>query len=213
MQALEREITTNTWITITMLFLLFLLAVLKSFNSEKLKGTVSAVFRKGFVDEEIEENYSFFSGFNLIIFSFSNIIISLVVYLLGLYFSSKIDVGFLSFLKVLLVVFGYFFARWFLEYLISLLLEIKNETQQFLTSKARYLYSISFGFFCLLIFIIYAFSNRDFLLYAVIFLLFIRFLVLLVYNKKLIISKLFYFILYLCTFEIAPLFILFKLIF
>jgi hypothetical protein len=213
MHALEREIYSNTWITITLLFLLFLLAILKSFNSTKLKGTVFAIFKKGFVDEEIEENYSFFSGFNLILFSFYTIVISLVVYLFFGFFLNKFIPSFFSFTVILLSVFCYLLARWFLEYILSALLEIRNEVHPFLSSKSLLLSSISFGFFILIIFIVYAFNNKNVFLFMGILLLFTRFLVFFTYNKKLIISKLFYFILYICIFELGPLFILFKLIF
>jgi len=213
MQALERAVLLENFITILFVVALSCLAMLKSINSEKLKGTISSVFSAVFIEEETEANDSFFSAFNLILFVFSVLIISILFYELSQRFSLISDTGIFIFLKFFGIVLGYFSVKWFFEFLIKILFLVKNEITFFLVSKSRSLYAISLGFFCILILTVYSSLASYFLLYGSILFLFIRFLVIIVYNKNLILSKLFYFILYICAFEIAPLFVLFKLMF
>ena len=213
MQALEREIVSENFIAILFVVSLSLIAMLKSLNSEKLIGTVLAVFNTVFVEEETEDKNSFFSTFNIILVVFSSLMIAVVLYQLFKGFLTDFENGFFAFSQLLLLTFSYFLVKWFLEFLIINLFLAKNEIAYFLVSKSRSLYSVSFGFLCLLLITIYGELSTNFLLYGSILLLFIRFVAIIVNNKNLIIRKLFYFILYLCAFEIAPLFILFKLIF
>jgi hypothetical protein len=75
------------------------------------------------------------------------------------------------------------------------------------------LYSISIGLLFLNIIYFYSFQNKYLLITSVGLLFLVRFLMILMINKNLIIKELFYFILYLCAFELAPLFVLFRWIF
>lgn len=216
MQALEREIINNHWMTIVLVFALVLLVVLKALNSEKLRGYAFALFNKGFVSLESEENTTF-TTFNSLLFFFTNIVISLLIYILANdyfndYFPEPLS-GFTAFITIFLLVFGYFIVKWLLEFLVAHVFLIKNQTRHFLFSKSSYLYSISFGVFILLILYRYTYSNSEILLIVSLSLAIMRLFIFLINNKNLIIGRLFYFILYLCTFEIAPLFLLSKLIF
>lgn len=213
MQAIEREILSENFITILFVVCFSLVAMLKSLNTEKLQGTVFAVFNTVFIEEETEDNVSFFSTFNLISFVFSNIIIAILLYELSKRLIANFETGFLVYLSLLLIVFSYFLLKWFTEFLIQILFLSKNKTTYFLVTKSRSLYSISFGVLCLLLSTIYGGLSTNFLLYSSVLLVLLRFTVVTANNKNLIISKLFYFILYLCALEIAPLFILYKLLF
>ena len=71
MQALEKIVITTNWISIILVFLLSIIAVLKIIDSNKLKGYVFAVFNKGFIEDEVEENTSFFSSFYSLLLTWS----------------------------------------------------------------------------------------------------------------------------------------------
>ena len=72
MEALQRSVLSNNWITLIFVFSILLLFFLKLFTTAKLKGYVTSLFNKGFVEIEAEENYwtlSFFhTGFSLFTF-------------------------------------------------------------------------------------------------------------------------------------------------
>ena len=57
MEALQRSVLSNNWITIIFVFYILLLFFLKLFTAEKLKGYVTSIFNKGFLEIEAEENY------------------------------------------------------------------------------------------------------------------------------------------------------------
>jgi len=90
--------------------------------------------------------------------------------------------------------------------LFILLFELKQSISLFLISKRGFLYSISLGLLFLNIIYFYSFQNKYLLITGVGLLFLVRFLMILMINKNLIIKELFYFILYLCAFELAPLF-------
>jgi hypothetical protein len=210
-QALEKIVVNTNWIPIVLVFLLSIIAILKIIDAEKLKGYVFALFNKGFIEDEVEENTSFFSSFYSLLFVFSSIVFSLVICLLV----SEINVAFLldfsSFLLVFGVVFSYFICKSFFEVALSSLFLIKKQVRFYVVSKFSYLYSISF--FLLILYILFEFSPLDssVFIYITFGLFLVRFIFHVSNNKNLIFSELFYFILYICAFEIAPLLTLFKL--
>lgn len=195
------------------MFLLALIFFLKGLGGNKLKGYAVSIFNSNFIETELEENVTFFNSFHILIFSFSVAVISLLLYSFA--GNSLVDDqdGFHNFLYFLGLTFLFFAVKWGLEYLLTVIFFIKKEVRFFLVSKFSYLYSISFLIYIGLILVEYTKLDKVFLAYFTAVLFLIRFTVHLINNKKLIFSKLFYFILYLCAFEIAPLFLLFKLVF
>ena len=212
MQALEKVAIHTIWIPMVLVLLLAIIAVLKIIDVEKLKGYALAIFNKGFLEDEVEEDTSFFSSFYSLLLIFSSIVLALVISLFVSEIRQHSFVTFSSFLYVLGIVFGYFLIKSLLEVFLTKIFLIEKQVRYYLISKFGYLYSISF--FLLVFFILFQFGPLNFssLIRIISVLFFISFMLHLVNNKKLIFSELFYFILYLCAFEIGPLLILFKMI-
>lgn len=213
MQALERDILSNNWITLLFVFSLLLIFLLKLFKASKLQGYTTSIFNKGFVEIENQEKNTTFSFFHIVFTLFSFLSISVTTYLLLKSYRSNSQLEFLSYIELASFILIYVLARYIIEFLITSLFQIKNTLSYFFLSKRSYLYSISVGLFALNTIYYYGFQRFEFLLYGTILLFAIRLVLILNNNKKLIVKELFYFILYLCAFEIAPLFVLFKLIF
>jgi hypothetical protein len=211
-QALEKVAIDTIWIPMVLVFLLAMIAVLKIIDVEKLKGYALAIFNKGFLEDEVEEDTSFFSSFYSLLLIFSSIVLALVISLFVSEIKQHSFITFSSFLYVLGIVFGYFLIKSLLEVLLTKIFLIEKQVRYYLISKFGYLYSISF--FLLVFFILFQFGPLNFssLIGIISVLFFISFMLHVVNNKKLIFSELFYFILYLCAFEIGPLLILFKMI-
>jgi hypothetical protein len=210
-QALDKISLGTNWILLVLVFLFVIIAILKIIDAEKLKGYVFALFNKGFIESEAEEDILFFSSFYNLLFVFSATVLALTVSLLASEINVAFSLTFSSFLSVLKLVFSYLIVKRFLELAFARLLLIKKQVRFFLVCKLSYLYSISF--FLLVFYILFLFSPLNYFYFTVIILgLFtLRYLFLLTNNKKLVFSELFYFILYICAFEIAPLLTLFKL--
>lgn len=213
MQALERTIIDTNWITILLVVLLVCVFLLKGLSFERLKGNALSLMNKTFIESEIEENYSFVNLFKIVVFIFSIMVISFLMYKFLLFFDVSKEGGFYIFIETLGVVFSYFSIKRLLEFLLSHLFKINEQLKFFLCSKSNYLNCVSFYLFIALVIVEYSPLNTLFLVYFSVLFFSIRFVLHLISNKKLISSKLFYFILYLCSFEIAPPFILFKLLF
>ncbi len=212
-QAIEKTVIDTNWITLLFAFMLACVFLLKGLSAPKLKGNISSLLHPGFIQKEVEDNSTFFNLFQSVIFIFSMLVLSLLFYDIGLYYAFFEASGFYTYFKVFGGVVSYFLIKWMLEFSLSLLFIIKKQVKFFLVSKSIYLYSVTFFLLIVLVLAQYSQLNTVFLIYFSVLMFLIRFLVHLASNKKLIFNKLFYFILYLCAFEIAPLFILFKLIF
>ena len=212
MQALEKIVINTNWISIILVFLFAIIAVLKIIDGDKLKGYVFALFNKGFIQDEVEENTSFFSSFYSLLFIFSSVVLALVTSLLVAETNKNTSFSVSSFFLILGIIWSYFAVKSLFEIGVIRLFFIKKEVRFYVVSKFGYLYSISF--FLIILFVLFRFGplNFSFFVAATLGLFLLKFVFQLVNNKNLVFSKLFYFILYLCAFEIAPLLIMFKLV-
>ncbi len=212
MQALEKIVINTNWISIILVFLFAIIAVLKIIDGDKLKGYVFALFNKGFIQDEVEENTSFFSSFYSLLFIFSSVVLALVTSFLVAETNKNTSFSVSSFFLILGIIWSYFTIKSLLEIGVIRLFFIKKEVRFYVVSKFGYLYSISF--FLIIFFVLFRFGplNFSFFIAATLGLFFLKFVFQVVNNKNLVFGKLFYFILYLCAFEIAPLLIMFKLV-
>ena len=213
MQAIENTLNINNWITILLLFLFVCIFLLKLLNSKKLKNSFLALFNLSLIDNDQYDSISFFNPFRVILFLFTVTVLSILTFTFKTYITPETANSFAVFSTMFGCVLVYFLFKRVLEYLLSLLFLIKSQVGFFMVSKINSLNSISFLLYIALI--LYQFCNIKpiyiFCFTAVLFI--VRFIFSVVRNKKLIFNKLFYFILYICAFEIAPLFVLFKLMF
>jgi hypothetical protein len=213
MEALQRAILSNNWITIIFLVSLAVLFFLKLFEAEKLKGYAASIFNKGFIEIEAEDNPSFFSFFHIGFSFFFFLMITITGYFCASIYSHRTIFLLQDYIHVFNYVLLYMIVRFVSVSLFILLFELKQSISLFLISKRGFLYSISIGLLFLNIIYFYSFQNKYLLITGVGLLFLVRFLMILMINKNLIIKELFYFILYLCAFELAPLFVLFRWIF
>ncbi len=213
MEALQRAILSNNWITIIFLVSLAILFFLKLFEAEKLKGYAASIFNKGFIEIEAEDNPSFFSFFHIGFSFFFFLMITITGYFCANIYSHRTIFLLQDYIHVFNYVLLYMIVRFVSVSLFILLFELKQSISLFLISKRGFLYSISIGLLFLNIIYFYSFQNKYLLITGVGLLFLVRFLMILMINKNLIIKELFYFILYLCAFELAPLFVLFRWIF
>jgi hypothetical protein len=199
----------NSWFTLLILFAIVLLALLKLMKPTQLFGYTVAFFTPGFFQKKAEEPLSIFTPFNFVLFGFTALVLSLLGYeLLQIYAPN--DFGFLLFLGLFSGVFGYLFLRYLLDIFLSNVLGIRELINYFAYVKYGYLFTFALWLLPLLILYEYGIKNTTLLLVLTSILLIFRGFLVLFNNKNILISKLFYFILYFCTLEIAPLLILYK---
>jgi hypothetical protein len=212
LQAIEKLTYSNNWITIILIVLFLSIFLLKVIDAARLKNILTISFSSSTFDNEENSKPSFSNNFQAVMFVFSVTVLSLVIYTFKFLKTSSSD-NFLNFTYIFIGLLGYLLVKKILEKVISYIFILKNSIQFFVISKSKSFHTISFLLYILVIFYEYGNLKYDYLFYISILLFGVHFIYTLLKNKKLIFSKLFYFILYICAFEIAPLFVLFKLMF
>ncbi|MGY0425521.1 MAG: DUF4271 domain-containing protein, partial [Polaribacter sp.] len=159
MHAVEKIVLSTSWITIILVMLFALIVVLRIMDAAKLKRYAFALFKKEFVETEIEEETSFFSLFNSILFMFCVTVLALVVQFYLADKTAAFTTNLPDFLCVFTVVFSYFIVKWLLEMGVAHLFLIKQPTHLFLIFKFSYLCAISFMLF--ISFIIFKYSQLE----------------------------------------------------
>lgn len=213
------EITTinKDWITALFIIVLLLLAFLKSFFNERLKHTSVLFFSKKYLHiyYNKEKNITF-NLFQIPAFLILVISLSMVVYLSNLYFLSY---DYLLHPKGYLLIFSgltlYFVFKFLINLIIALLFNFNYEKNKLAFDKMSYFNNVILWILPTLILSVY-FKNFEVIflnitLIILAFTLALRYALFIANNKNFILSHLFYFILYLCALEIAPLVIIFKL--
>lgn len=209
MQAIERELVAQDWVTFVIVFAIGLLFLLKIFHPSRLLGYSLSIVTKGFIAKRAEENPSYLSAFHGILIMFSVLVISLLLFFSFPNLNTKNS--FSGFLMLTIGVTLYFVVRLLIDFFITRLLGVSEFTRYFLLTKSGYLYNICIWGFPAIIVFYYSYNSVNALWAFFAVLLLVRFVLILINNKNLILSNLFYFILYLCSFEIAPLLILYRL--
>ncbi|WP_105046583.1 DUF4271 domain-containing protein [Polaribacter gangjinensis] len=203
----------NNWLTFVLLLLFFSLFLLTIIDVARFKEVASKLFKVSFLERTIDENYSVLSGFHVLFSLFSVTVFSLLFFDFKVFYDGVNAMSFQEFWEVFQVVFIYFLLKNSIENSLIYLFMLRNTLLYFVVSKANYFFAISCYIFVLLLLKEYANLQSPVIYNVAGFLFFISFILHFLNNKNLILNHLFYFILYICTFEIAPLLILFKLMF
>ena len=203
----------NDWMTLVLLLLFGVLFLINIVDSAKFKEIIFSLFKISFLEQEIDDNYQFINGFQLLFSFFSVVVLSLVFFdIKVVYFVVNWSI-FEGFFKVFLGLLGYFLLKNLVEFVLVYLFFLKRKITYFMISKTNYFFAISVCIFFVLLLKQYAHLNPVFIYYFAGFLFLVSFIIYLINNKNLILNHLFYFILYICALEIAPLLIVFKLMF
>lgn len=213
MQIIEKTTVLEFWVTLVLGLLFVIVFLLKITGGSLLKQQFKAIFKVPFLPLQTEENIGVFNPYQIFLFLFTVGTYSLFITTLYGIYNDVNDIKFVFFGRIFGILLLFFIVKWLLELAISELFSVKKYVKLFIVSKWNYLFSVSFFLYLLIIIHVYGNLNEFFLIGITLFILIIRTLFIAITNKKLIFNKLFYFILYLCALEIAPLFILYKLMF
>ena len=193
------------------------LALAKVFFNDKLFHVFRIFFFK--YHNPIYFNKGKITPFNLfqtLLFIVQLLVLSLLFYVASTYFEFQTDFFTVKgFILIVCWICLYFIVRYLIGMLLAFLFDFKNEYNKMVYDKLSYFNSLILWVLPFLIFSIYSSQyKRLFLEITLLFfvlLLTLRYSLVLLNNKKFIFNNLFYFILYLCALEIAPLIIILKL--
>jgi len=210
MKGIERIILSNDLITTVFIIGFILLFLMKVFNAKFLKGYSTAFFTKGFIEDVAEQRPKLFGSFFSLIRLFCILIISLTIYLIyTLKHSGSSSTLFLSILTFVLI---YYLVKNSFIIFATNIFDVKQELNYLIFTKNGYLYNVCLWLFPVLVLYQYCYPNYIFLTTSISFLLIFRLFLVLFNNKSIVFRHLFYFILYFCTLEIAPLLLIYKTI-
>lgn len=207
----------NDWITLVFLIILLVLTTAKVLFNDRLSHLNKLfISKKYFLIYFNKDQNNMLNLFQILLFVAQLLAFSLLVYYINIHLELKPEFSSLN--GYLLIIAGisiYIGLRFFLGTSLATIFNLKGIHKKLMNEKVNYSNNLILWLLPLLV--VYEYIND----YSVIFfritfsvfvmLLAIRYALLLINNKKLIFNNLFYFILYLCALEIAPLVIFFKL--
>lgn len=208
----------NDWVTIVLLFIIALLGFVKYTYKGRLVDLSVVFLTKRYFLLYGKESQQGLNRFNVILFLVQTLVLSLFVFLAIQFYKPNLiePNGFINFIKSCSWIALFFLIKFLAGYALAVLFEMTKQYNQIVFAKRTYLFSLSILSFPMLIIIIYV-KNYNLLLFQLSILLIgtlliMRYLFVLKSNKSVISRGLFYFILYLCALEIAPLVFVFKMV-
>ena len=214
-EVIERIFMSKDWITIILLIVIALLIFNKVRHPLKFNKLQSLLYSPYYINTYSKSTPLLINVFNIAFIVIFIIIISLLLFVAFIeYGLAKNTSDVIPFLRILLYVFSFIFIRFILGFLLALLFEKEKEQQYFTFLKLSYLSSFSVLILPLLIINFYidsTFFTKLVIIIAALLLLYF-FILQIKNNQKLVYSKMFYFILYLCALEIAPYLVVYKLL-
>ncbi|MEW7280730.1 DUF4271 domain-containing protein [Aquimarina sp. 2201CG1-2-11] len=215
MEILTREIVSTNWLTIVIVTCLVLLAVAREVNTLRFSDFMMLLTNSKYIIAYHKFN-KLSSLFNVILIIFQVISVSLFIYLCFEVFQWQEIDRIILYFKILTIYTVIVVCKLLIEKIIAAVFSIDSIIDTYLFYKVSYRNFI--GVLLLPINIIYIYSTQlseIMCIIIVVLLVILNGIMLFSYyrkNENVILNNLFYFILYLCALEIAPYFILYKLI-
>ncbi len=207
------------WITVVFLAILIVLTIAKVVHNERLSRTNTFFLSRKYLSIYFnKEKRKLLNGFQILLFSVQLLVLSLLFFLTNVYFQFQDELlNFRGYLLILFLVGLYFGLGYVLGFLLAYLFNFKEEYSKIVFEKLNYFNNLILCVLPFLFISVYLkyYNKLFFEITVVLFmlLLIVRYVLILSMNKKLIYNNLFYFILYICALEIAPLIIVLKLTF
>ncbi|MFA5296718.1 MAG: DUF4271 domain-containing protein [Lutibacter sp.] len=208
----------NNWISLVFLAILIFLTLAKVLYKDRLRHTAILFLSKKYLYIYFnKEKNDVLNLFQFLLFLAQLLALSLLLYFANSlwHFSSTLN-GLNGYLLLVGSVALYFCSRYLIGLFLAEIFNINNKYNRLVYDKVSYFNNLILWILPFLVLSNYATFYNDFFFKTTIFVLVIMLIIwyglILVNNKKVIFNNLFYFMLYLCALEIAPLAIILKLI-
>ncbi|MBT8318309.1 MAG: DUF4271 domain-containing protein [Lutibacter sp.] len=207
----------SDWITLVLVFIFSVLSISKLFFKDKINFVSTFFFSQNYLSILYSrDKNNIINWFQGVFFMNQILTLSLLLYLGSLYFNMHIDqLKINDFLLLTLGVGLYFALRYLVGFILAYLFNFKKEFNKIAYYKISYMNNIILWILPFIVFSVYINQYKNIIvsitLVIFLLLLLLRYILVIINNKKLIFNNLFYFILYLCALEIAPLIIILKL--
>ncbi len=215
-EATERFMFTNDWITVVFVILFGLIAYSKYINPDRFSRLLSLVYSRNYLVLYQKQSPVLVNSFHIVFAVIQILCFALTIFIgVKAYSSIARELELSFFLSILAGVFSFFTLRFFLGKGLAIIFEKEKEFEYVTYLKMSYLSNFSLLIFPLLLIAYYMqYDSLEFSLFVFItavILLLLYYMLIIKNNQKMILKQLFYFILYLCALEIAPIILLYKL--
>jgi hypothetical protein len=216
-EAKEIILQNHHWVSLVFLAILIFLALAKVLCNDRLLHTASLFISKKYLFIYFgKEKNDILNLFQFLLFLVQILALSLLFYFVNNLWQLSAELnGLKGYLLLVAGVGSYFCIRYLIGLFLTELFNIKNRFNKIVYDKVSYFNNLILWILPFLVLSEYANNYKELFFKATLFvfvvLLILRYSLLLINNKKLIINNLFYFMLYLCALEIAPLVIILKL--
>ncbi|MBB4119415.1 hypothetical protein GGR32_001713 [Mesonia hippocampi] len=218
LNAIERHVTANDWVTALILIAFTMLGIANYSYPNKFYDFVTIYVSKKYFSA-YNKSTEIIDKFSLIVSIAVSLINALGIYIILYHFNITLNsntASFTYFLQLYIILITLIGIKYVTERIISNLFEIDQTLNKYLFYKISVKNFISIAFFPIIIVLLYIFPPSNNMLIGLIIAVFsIHLTSLFSYyykHRKIVYTYWFYFILYLCTLEIAPYFILYKVI-
>ncbi len=208
--------SSQNWISLTLLFLLVILVLVKVIFTKRFADFVSISNKNEYFIDYIEKSPSIFDRFNMFFLVFHIGVFALLLVLIDKLVLNNIrENSFYFFLQTTLLIVVFYSIRYVIGFVVFRVLGMKTKQITLTYMKLSYLSKISIFILPMLIISIYIVQFNTIFIkitaVATLFFLVFNYGQIMKKNQNIVFNHLFYFILYLCALEITPLLILYKL--
>ncbi len=216
MECIIREVTTNNWITIVITISMLLLAIVKVlYPIGFLDFMMLLTTDKYFITHQKTNKLS--SPFTATLILVQAIAIALLLFLcIRIFEVQMLATDLMLFFQILMGYLVVLCSKLLIDKIIASIFSIEDSIEKYLFYKITYRNFIGVILLPIIVLCVYTISPTPIILMCVLCFMGLFNLIILFSvfkkNEKIILNNLYYFILYLCALEIAPYFILYKLI-
>ncbi len=213
-ESVERTIISKDWLTLLFLVSFCLLVLIRFVFRKQFSLFLVFLFSNKYENQFISKQDDVVNWFSSLLFIVQIISFTIFIYIAVIFFHPTLINAPFLFVKIITFTTFFIIIKYILEKIVAVILDLESHinTYNFYKLSTRNLFGITLIPINLLL--VYYINGNKIIFFSVIltFLLYnlIGLFFLLKNYQKLIISKLFYFILYLCALEIAPYLVIYK---
>jgi len=210
-----RIIESKDWATVIFVLSLVIIVIAKSAFENRFNDFVRLLFSNKYI-KIYRESSHLMGGFNILLFFVNLISFSFFIQLIFVQIGLAEKTDGILYIRTFTFLAVFILSKFLIEMIFATIFGLEEIVEQFNLQKLTYRTYIGLILLPISIFLFYNNFSSNYLIYSIIIALFsinlLTYLLLLKNNQSLIFGKLFYFILYLCTLEIAPYYFMYYLI-
>ncbi|MFM9988725.1 DUF4271 domain-containing protein [Flavobacterium sp.] len=214
-ELIPRIVESKDWVTILFIVALLLLAVTKTAFENRFRDFTNLIVNDKYL-KIYKDSSNLMSWFTVLLFVVQLISLSFFLQLVLSYFGYTSKTNWITFIQIFTFLSFFILSKFLIEKIIATSFNIENFTEQFNLFKVSYRTYI--GLLLLPVNIVMYYTNimNTYAIIGVMIMLLIinavTYLISLKNYQNLLLSKLFYFILYICALEIAPYYFIYYVI-